>query len=146
MKEDVVHILKCAVERGPQSSTPDLPQSPAEKDDTTWTMKLLFKWFPEAKTKHAIHDFHSKRKRHFVQRNGKTVRIPAGTLMKEDGLLDFHHAHIVEYLGAHAGSKVLVYGKETIEAFAATFEGLGKEYGIYEDITIGSEEVCVYPF
>ena len=145
MSESVAHILKCAVAPRPMPATPDLPQSLAEFEEDNWTVKLVYDFFPEAKQEHALHDYHSKRKEHLdIKSNGKSKRIPAKKLMSEDGLLNYHFEHIVDYACDHKADMFIVYGKETIEAFAKAFKGLEKaEWGIYEDIMIGAKAVSI---
>lgn len=144
MSERVLHILKCAVATDPMPPAPELPQDLAEYDETNWTIQLLYSWFPDAQAEHALHDLHSKRKKHTMKRGGRTVRRKADTVMKEDGIFHLHQEHVVEYAAEHEADYQIIYGSETHDTFVKFFNGLKKQWGIYEDVMVGTKLVCLY--
>ncbi len=148
MDEKVFHFFKSAVLPDPPPFKPlDLPQPPAEFDMKPWTMKLLCALFPDAANQHAIHDLCPKKKKHWKEdRGGKKVRVPADTLVKEDGLFEQYKAHMIRCAELHDADTFFVYGPVNHRIFTEAFgQGLEDKQGMYTDIGIGHKLVSLAP-
>jgi len=53
-----------------------------------------------------------------------------------------HEAHLLEYARIHNARVIMVHGAPPGRLFARSFEGLSTAWGVYEDVVVGTKQVC----